>query len=83
MGYWVYILLCSDGTFYTGTTDNVERRTAAHNGGTGAKYTRGRGPVVVVYREDCENKSAALKREIAIKKLSKQQKLELIHKEID
>ena len=66
MAEWtVYILKCRDDTLYTGITDNFPRRLAAHNRGTGAKYTRGRGPVMPLYRETCPDKSAALKREIA------------------
>ncbi|MDD6188681.1 MAG: GIY-YIG nuclease family protein [Clostridiales bacterium] len=78
MEWTVYILRCADGTLYTGITDNMERRLKAHNEGRGARYTRGRGPVEPVYRESCADKSAALKREIAIKKLSREQKLKLI-----
>ena len=78
MSYWLYILRCADGTLYTGTTDDVKRRAAAHNSGKGAKYTRGRGPVTVVYHEEHPDKSAALKREIAVKKLSRGDKLALI-----
>ncbi len=79
MSYWLYILECGDGTLYTGTTDDVERRLKAHQSGKGAKYTRGRGPLRVVYREDCGDKSAALKRELAVKALPRSQKLALIH----
>lgn len=78
MSYWVYILRCSDGTLYTGITGCLERRLAAHNSGTGAKYTRGRGPVVLVYREACPDKSAALRREYDVKRLSRREKLALI-----
>lgn len=78
MAYWVYILRCADGTLYTGITDDVERRLAAHNSGKGAKYTRGRGPVELVYREEAADKSAALRRELAIKRLSRAEKLALI-----
>ncbi|MEG1073253.1 MAG: GIY-YIG nuclease family protein [Oscillospiraceae bacterium] len=78
MGYWVYILQCKDNTLYTGSTDDVDRRAAAHNSGKGAKYTRGRTPVAVVYREECPDKSAALKREAALKKLTRTQKEELL-----
>ena len=78
--YWVYILRCSDGTLYTGITDDVERRLKAHNNGKGAKYTRGRGPVELVYQEQQSDKSAALKREAAIKKLSRTEKLSLIER---
>lgn len=76
--WYVYILRCSDGTLYTGSTDDVARRVAVHNSGKGAKYTRGRTPVEVVYTEKCETCSAALKREYAIKQLTRQQKLEMI-----
>lgn len=79
MKQWcVYILRCKDGTLYTGATDNFPRRLAAHQAGKGAKYTRGRGPLEPVYREDCEDMSAALKREYAIKHLSREKKLVLI-----
>lgn len=78
MSYFVYILLCGDGTLYTGSTDDVDRRLAAHRSGKGAKYTRGRGPLEVVYREVCSDKSAALKREAAIKRLTREEKLALI-----
>ena len=78
MSYWVYILRCADGTLYTGSTDDVERRAAAHNSGKGAKYTRGRGPVEVVYREECADKSAALRRECAVKRLTRAEKLALL-----
>jgi predicted GIY-YIG superfamily endonuclease len=79
MKHWyVYILRCSDGTLYTGSTDNVERRVAVHNSGKGAKYTRSRRPVEIVYREEYETYSAALKREAAIKKLSRRDKLALL-----
>lgn len=75
----VYILRCRDGTLYTGITDNFPRRLAAHNAGRGAKYTRGRGPLVPVYQESCPDRSAALRREHAIKSLSRPQKLALCH----
>lgn len=78
--WYVYILRCNDGTLYTGSTDDVQRRLAVHNSGKGAKYTRSRTPVALVYSEVCESYSAALKREYAIKQLTRQQKLELIHK---
>ena len=53
MSYWVYMLRCRDGSLYTGSTTDVERRCALHNAGKGAKYTRSHGPVEVVYREAC------------------------------
>lgn len=72
---WVlYILECKDGTLYTGITDNLERRIAAHCAGKGAKYTRGRGPLTLRYTEACENHSQALRREIAVKKLTREEK---------
>lgn len=78
MDWTIYILRCADGTLYCGVTNNMERRLAQHNAGKGAKYTMRRGPVVVVYREDAPDRSAAQKREAAIKKLSRAQKLNLI-----
>jgi putative endonuclease len=78
MSWHVYILRCSDNTLYTGITDDLPRRIAAHNAGKGAKYTRGRGPVTPVFEEVCADKSDALKRELAIKALSRAKKLELI-----
>lgn len=71
----VYILRCKDDTLYTGITDDLPHRLAAHNAGKGAKYTRGRGPVVLVYQEEAPNKSTALKREHAIKQLTRTEKL--------
>ena len=70
----LYILRCRDGSLYTGITTDVEKRFAAHNAGKGAKYTRGRGPLELVYREDCGDHSAALKRELEIKALPGEQK---------
>ena len=76
--YWLYILACGDGTLYTGVTTDVDRRLAAHQAGKGAKYTKGRGPLRVVYREPCGDKSQALRRERQVKALTRAQKLELI-----
>ncbi len=70
----VYILRCGDGSLYTGIAVDVEQRLAAHRCGKGAKYTRGRGPLELVYREECEGHSHALKRELAIKALSREEK---------
>lgn len=78
MTWQLYILRCGDGTLYTGITDDIPRRLAAHRAGKGAKYTRGRGPLELVYREECPDKSAALKRERAVKGLSRAEKLALI-----
>ncbi len=78
MSWWVYILWCKDNSLYTGCTDNVDRRLAAHREGKGAKYTRGRGPLKLVYTEPCADRSTALKREAMVKKLKKVEKLALI-----
>ncbi len=78
MSWFVYILRCSDGTLYTGVTDDVQRRLAAHRAGKGAKYTRGRGPLELVYTQEQPDKSAALRREFQIKKLTRPQKERLI-----
>ena len=72
------ILRCADGTLYTGWTNDLEKRLAAHNAGTGAKYTRPRRPVTLVYHEVFETKEAAMRREWEIKHLSRLQKLRLI-----
>lgn len=74
----MYILRCADNTLYTGIATDVDRRAAVHNRGQGAKYTRSRRPVTVIYRELCVNKSEALRREAAIKRLTRVQKLALI-----
>jgi Predicted endonuclease containing a URI domain len=79
-GHFVYILRCGDGSYYTGWTTDVEQRVAAHASGRGAKYTRGRGPVELVHVEEFDTKSEALSREIAIKKLSRSQKEDLINR---
>jgi putative endonuclease len=77
MTYFCYILECSDGTLYTGWTVNVEKRLIQHNKGLGARYTRTRLPVKVVYVEEQPDKITALKRERAIKALPRKKKLEL------
>ncbi len=73
-----YILRCADDTLYTGITNDLKKRLAAHRAGTAARYTRGRGPVKLVFVEGCADKSAALKREMKIKGLSRAGKLVLI-----
>lgn len=76
---WVcYVLRCKDDTLYCGITNDLDKRLAAHNAGEGAKYTRGRTPVRLAYCETCTDKSAALKREIAIKALPRMEKLALL-----
>jgi putative endonuclease len=74
----VYILQCADGTLYTGWTTDLERRLRAHNSGQGARYTRGRRPVRLVYQEEQSTRSAAQRREAAIRRLSRIDKLKLI-----
>ena len=77
---YTYILKCSDGTYYTGWTNDLDKRLKAHNGGkSGAKYTRNRRPVTLVYYEEFETKGEAMKREAAIKKLSRKEKTALIN----
>jgi putative endonuclease len=78
--FYVYILECSDKTLYTGWTNNIEKRLKTHNLGEGAKYTRNRLPVTLVYFESFQTKIEAQKREYAIKQLSRSQKLELVSK---
>ena len=76
--WYLYILRCRDGSLYTGITTDVDKRFEAHASGKGAKYTRGRGPLTLVYREECSDHSAALKRELEVKKLTRQEKELLI-----
>lgn len=77
-GWFVYLARCGDGSLYAGITTNPDARELAHNSGRGAAYTRGRGPVLVVHVESVSSRSEALKREAAIKRLSREQKLGLI-----
>lgn len=76
--WYLYILRCCDGTLYTGITTDVEKRLETHRSGKGAKYTRGRGPLELVYREICGSHSDALKREMAVKRLTRTQKEAMI-----
>lgn len=77
--WYLYILRCSDGTLYTGITTDVQRRCEAHQKGKGAKYTRGRGPLKLVYVEFCGSHTEALKREVQIKKLPREKKILLFN----
>ena len=77
--WYLYILRCRDNTLYTGITTDVEKRLEVHRSGKGAKYTRGRAPLELVYREACGSHSEALKREAEIKKLSRQSKEALVN----
>ncbi|MCI6956300.1 MAG: GIY-YIG nuclease family protein [Candidatus Faecousia sp.] len=76
--WYLYILRCGDNTLYTGITVDVEKRFAAHSAGRGAKYTRGRGPLELVYRERCGTHSDALKREWIVKSMNRHQKEKMI-----
>lgn len=76
-GFYCYIVECSDGTFYTGWTTDPERRVSQHNKGVGAKYTSVRRPVKLVYLESQQDRTAAMKRELAIKRMSRAQKIRL------
>ena len=76
--WYVYILLCRDGTLYTGISNDIKKRMLAHEKGKGAKYTKGRGPFKLVYENTFNNQSMAMKEENRIKKLSKVQKLKLV-----
>ena len=71
---WAYLVRCRDGTLYAGWTNALERRLTAHHSGTGAKYTRGRGPVRLVYAQSCPTKSKAMAREAELKRLTRPQK---------
>lgn len=75
---YTYIVKCADGSFYTGWTTDIERRLKCHNAGKGAKYTRPRLPVELVYFESFKTKEEAMRREAAIKKLSRERKEQLV-----
>ena len=81
--HYVYILKCADGSFYAGYTTDPERRTKAHNSGKGAKYTRARRPVELIYTETYGSKSEAESREYAIKQLTRREKEQLINEHKD
>lgn len=76
--WWVYIIECSDTTYYTGITPNIEQRLQKHNSGKGASYTRGRGPVKLVYSKKFLTHAQAAQKECTIKKLTRQQKYDII-----
>lgn len=76
--WYVYILRCADDTLYTGITNDLQQRLQTHNSGTGAKYTRSRRPVEILYAQRVDSHSEALKREYAIKQMTRQQKLSMI-----
>ena len=74
----VYVVRCRDGSLYTGITNDLERRLKQHNAGTASRYTRSRLPVKLVYEESSESRSSALRRELAIKAMTRRQKLAMI-----
>ena len=78
--WYLYILRCGDGSLYTGITTDIQSRLDAHRAGKGAKYTRGRAPLELVYSENCGDHSAALKRELEVKSLPRAEKMKLIEK---
>lgn len=78
MSWTLYILECIDQTLYTGITNDLARRLSQHECGEGARYTKGRGPFRVVYTENLPDRPAALRRELAIKKLSRAEKMKII-----
>ena len=80
MTFYTYIVRCSDGTLYTGYTNDIEKRTEAHNAGKGARYTRSRRPVELVYYEEFTTKEEAMSREWHIKRLTRKKKEELVYK---
>jgi len=80
-GWWVYIVRCADGTLYTGATTDVSRRVQQHNVGTASKYTHARRPVTLVYHQRAASHGAALRREAAIKRLTRRGKEALINKQ--
>jgi putative endonuclease len=81
--YYVYVVECKDGTFYTGYTINISKRIRVHNRGKGAKYTRGRRPVKLLYYEIFNERGMALSREYEIKQMSREEKENLVHEEIN
>ena len=81
MNWYVYILRCRDDTLYCGISPDIEKRLEQHRSGKGAKYTRGRGPLELIYSEVCDSHSDALKREAAIKRMPRAEKLKLIEKQ--
>jgi putative endonuclease len=81
MKAWVYILRCSDGSLYTGWTNDIEKRLASHNRGTASKYTRGRRPVKMIFKEEFGTKEEAMSREAEIKSLTRSEKLLIVNKD--
>ncbi len=78
MGAWVYVLRCADGTLYTGWTNDLERRLARHQAGSASRYTASRRPVALAWSRELDDRSAAMREEARIKRLSRAEKLDLI-----
>ena len=78
MSWHCYLVRCADDTLYAGVTNDLDRRVAAHNDGTGARYTRGRGPVTLVFTQRCKDRSAALRREVELTRLTRAEKEQLV-----
>ena len=78
-GYYCYIVECADGTYYTGWTTDLERRLKTHNAGRGARYTRSRLPVILIYSEPQPDRASAMKREIALKSYPRRRKQALVN----
>lgn len=78
--HYLYVLMCSDGTYYTGYTNDLEKRIRTHNEGKGAKYTRGRLPAILVYKEEYDLKKEAMQAEYRFKQLTRQQKERIIRR---
>lgn len=76
--YYLYILLCSDGSLYTGITNNIEKRIATHRSGKGSKYVYSRLPVKLIYKEEYQDRSSAAKREVEIKRWKREKKIETL-----
>lgn len=82
MSFYVYIVRCGDGSLYTGWTTDLEKRLNSHNAGTGARYTRSRRPVILVYCEEYSTRGEAMSRELRIKRMSRQAKQRLIDEKV-
>ena len=83
VAWLLYILKCSDNTFYTGITNDLSRRLTQHNNGTASRYTRSRFPVKLIYHEKCRGRSQALKKEYAVKQFSRKEKESYVRKKLD
>ena len=82
-GHYFYVLMCSDGSYYAGYTNDLQKRLRTHNEGKGAKYTRGRLPVSIIYHEEYDTKQEAMKAEYAFKQLDRKKKEKFLKKDVD